>query len=538
MVDSGSYSQQPRLPINPPVTAGLGGLLDIVTLLPKLAALLAKEIDAIPFEDIGTISSQIKGLEDKFATKGIVEPLLANTLGLSQDVIDKAEAQDAIDTLGKLTSDVIDLTAGAAGLSALVKLVLGKHAGNAPEIIANLPSELGLNYFIGGVLHDLVLIAVLRPLEEAINLQHRPARIDFRTLRLMLKQHIIASEAEFRDLLAKQGYPDDIIGKLVQLRDQQLTPGEITSALKAGGITEGDALDRLEQSGYSSSDAQILISSAHHANSSAIDRYRSVARTQFGEGHISEAQFKQILAATGVTGTDIALEIAAGQLEHHAKVSSVTLSELRKLFEDGDLSRDNVLSRLTEHGYSVDDANLVITNWEHEAGTANKGISEQRILSYMMSGVLSKDAAYKMLLSRGLRPEDANLLVNNPEVHGSAHAYTLSPGLIQQAVKEGVLSVDTALVQLSDLHVDTKTANLLLQVATAQSLRNHRRKQGTHILTEGEIKAAFENGLIGPADAHNRLTIAGYSDSDAALVAATWYAAANNKIPDGWVTTA
>src|SRR5207245_8587722 len=183
-------------------------------------------------------------------------------------------------------------------------------------IISRIPQELGLNFFIGSVMHSLTMLAIEQPLLEAINIEHRPTRIDFRTLRLMLRQHLL-TPAELSSWLVKLGHPDELIGKLTALADVNLTAGEITSALAHGTMTEAEALAHLEQAGYTIEQANILITDAHKSNNASASRYRSAARSSFTSGHITETQFRGILQSLGIATTDINYEIAAGQLEHH-----------------------------------------------------------------------------------------------------------------------------------------------------------------------------------------------------------------------------
>jgi hypothetical protein len=520
----------------------MAGPLSPVTDVIKLAEFVGKAVGAATHEidvvasAVGTSpASDIQHYLNTQISHAVIAALITKPLKI-EGVINDAQAQGAVATLESITSLILSIVEDSAVAAQIAKLALGNHGGEgAFEIISRIPQELGLNFFIGSVMHSLTMLAIEQPLLEAINIEHRPTRIDFRILRLMLRQHLL-TPVELSSWLVKLGYPDDLISKLIQLADVNLTAGEITSALAHGTMTEQEALAHLEQAGYTVAQANILIADAHKTNNASASRYRAAARSSYTSGHITETQFRAILSSLGVAATDINYEIAAGQLEHHAKNLSLTLGELKLAFQHGDLAEAAAITKLLEHGYSQPDAQFIINTWTDSAGTKNKGVSENRILAYMQSGVLTPQDAYNRLTSMGVRPEDAHLLVNNPSASGSVYRYNLDPKLVQTALKDGVISVDEANKLLNDLHVNPDEISILIQIATTQTSRAKRSKNNPKVLGEGTIKTAFENGIMTEAAAHRYLSLDGYSDNDATIIIATWYAGINGKPPDGWVT--
>jgi hypothetical protein len=500
----------------------------------KAIGVVGREIDDIA-SAVGTNPvSRLQSIINQRISQAVVSGFITNPLNIA-GVIDQAQAQTAIKTLENITSLILAINEDTAMAALDVKMLLGNHGGDkAFEIVSRIPQELGLNFFIGGVLHDMTMLAIEAPLLEAINIEARPARIDFRTLRLMLRQHLL-NETELRGWLVKMGYPDDLISLLVGLADVTLTASEITSALAHGTMSEQEALTHLEAAGYSSEQAAILIADSHKANSEGATRYRTAARSAFAAGHISESQFRTILSGLGLAQSDVDLEIAAGQLEHHAKNATVTLSQIKLAFEHGDIAQEATISMLADRGYAQADALFIVNAWASTAKTTAKGLTENRILAYMQSGVLTKDTAYKMLIARGMRPEDANLLVDHPSASGSVYKYNLTPTLVQSALKDGAVSVDEATALLTKLQVNPDEIPLLIATSNSQALRAKRAQNNPKTLPEGTIKTAFENSIMSEVAAHRFLTLDGYSDTDATIIIATWFAALNGSPPDGWI---
>lgn len=500
----------------------------------KAVSVVGNEIVAVE-QAVVSGSTDVLGIINNGISRSVVNDLILKPLNISGTDISEANAQQAVDTLVSITSLILTMNEAAAGAAAIAESSLGNHAMRAAFSIASkIPSELGLNFFVGGVLHDMTMLAIEAPLLEALNISARPSRIDFRTLRLMLRQHLL-TEQELTDWLIKLGYPDDLISKLVQLADTVLTNGEIVTAVGHGTMSEADGLAALEKNGLSANDAALLIADAHKSSSEGSTRYRAAARTAFAAAHISVSQFESILTGLGLSQADISLEVAAGQLEQHAKTATITLSQIKLAFEHGDIAQEAAISMLSDKGYAQADALFIVQSWASASAASSKGLSENRILAYMQSGVLTQQQAFNKLTARGMRPEDAQLLVSHPSASGAVYTHNLSPTTVQSALKDGAISVDEATALFKTMNVAPEEIALLIDTANTQAIRAKRAQNNPKSLPEATIKSAFENGIMSEIAAHRFLTIDGYSDTDATITIATWYASKNGAIPNGWV---
>lgn len=465
----------------------------------------------------------------------LIKLILEEPLGIAETP-GPTGTQNAFDVMRRVAGFSLQLELMSFALDFFGKAVFGHRGSEAlSQTLGRLPEELGLNFFIGSVLHDLYITAVGKPLEEAINVAHHPARLDAMTFRRLARLHVI-DEATVREMLDLLGYPDEYKGWLMALADQTLSVSDVQQAYLQGLMSEEQARSWLDKLGFPPDDIDMLIQLyLRRAETQGGDLLRSVARTAYSNRHITEAQFRDRLTEANVPAKSIDLEVEAIKLEQSTARQQLTLDQMKQAYLHGDISRDNLIQRLTDKEYALEDAQLIATAWEQESAKTITVLSESRILQYLLSGVITPAKAYDMLLSLGLRPDDARFIVDHPSATGSTYRYDLTPQIVLSALKDTVISVDYAREKLRELNVEPETADLEIRIAQAQQSRNKKTQQPQKLLTVGDVRELFDNGLIGEAYAVRELTLIGYSDSDSNLLVAGWITKRDGNLPAGWI---
>lgn len=487
---------------------------------------LPAQITAATTEAIGT-------LEQTVGTP-MFDLLVTGAAGIPQSAF-AGQAAEARGMVERMLGFAMGLPIAISEIDIAARALLGDHAPT--ELLTSLgklPEEIGLNYFVGTVLERIFDVAVSQPLEEAIAEIKRPARLQGTELRALLRTKII-DDATGTMLLKRAGYPDDLIPFFLALDRQLLPVGDLQTAYLDGLLTLEDVKSRLGDIGYTAPDADLLTQIyLVRAQTEAGSLYRTIARDAFASNDISEAQFREILTQVHIPPASIDMEIAALTLEKEAGKRHLAVGDVKKAFQEGAMTADQVRSQLSSDGYADDDITQLIALWDEEGKAGKAKVATNRILQYLVSGVLNSADAYSQLVASGMRPQDATFLVDHPGVNGTVYAHGLSEATIISAYKDDIISVDQATALMKQLNIDPAAIDLSIATATKQKQKSGKPKQATKTLDLAQIKEAYDVGIATLPWATRELETIGYSASDADIITATWYAKSEGKVPPGW----
>jgi hypothetical protein len=316
-------------------------------------------------------------------------------------------------------------------------------------------------------------------------------------------------------------------------------PRTVTALIREGVVTDTEALAFFEASGLTPDLAAKYVKSAHvqrqaaHKDVSA-NRIRSVAQRGYLDGHLTEDEYRKLLDEAGLPAGSVDEEVQASNLVRQWGRRSLSLSVIKKLRHDGDIDDAQARQRLIGYGFSEEDAQTQIEEWKSEASQGRSGLSESRILSYLVAGVLTPVEAYDRLVAAGIKSSDATFLVNHPDAGPVARKHGSTANDIVAAYKDDVLTLVEAQAKLEDIGLEPDAAALKLRVANVAKNRGPKPKGPGKALSEAHVLEAFKLGLAADTWALRELSTLGYSDAHAALIVAIEEAKMSSRAPDGW----
>jgi len=530
---------------------GLGSTIATDLKLATILGLLGLEgtdlISAIENEKITSIAdlpaflmSQLEGAvqdTEQQLGKPLWELLVRAPAGLDASAIETGQAAQAVAMIQRMLGFGLALPLITARLETIVKGILGDHAPEGLlEAIRRLPEEIGVNFFIGTVLERVFETAVGTPLEEAIAEQTRPARFDWRVVKLLLTKHQITN-AEALGYLRKIGYRDQDAQKVLQLGEQFLSVADL-QALYLLGLKDAPFIqDYLSQLGYTPEDAAALMDVyLNKAETQGAQQLRTTARAGYLEGKLTEPEYRALLESVNTPKLSIDLEVESANLVISWGRRQLTVANVKTLHDQGHLNDRQALSQLVQLGLVEDDANALIQSWSVTRRASHAPLSVARILSYELGGVLTQSEAVTRLMDTGMKPEDASLLAANPGQLGGVYAHALTPAIVLSALKEGVIDVEGARTKLEALNVAPAAIDLQLQLAVARQVKGAKPKQAHRTITEPQVLEALRAGLVSSGWAATELGVLGYTDADAQLILAIEAFKQTGEIPPGWTT--
>lgn len=313
----------------------------------------------------------------------------------------------------------------------------------------------------------------------------------------------------------------------------------VITLIRDGAITDEQGLAYFAQNGLTEELAQIYLKNAHFTKG-AVHRatisteLRTVARRGYMDGHFNEAQFRQIMGQANVPADVIDQEVQAANLSMQIGRHVFNVAEIKKQRQDGLIGDAQALQRLVVAGWSEEDAQTQINQWNAESTAGRTGLSEARILSYLVAGILTQAQAYDLLLQQGINTANATFLVQHPETVPAVKAHGSSSADIIAAYKDGVLDLATTRQKLIDSGETPEAADLKLQVAHYVLNRGPKPKNQVKNLTEAQIMEAFKAGLVADTWVLRELATLGYTDQSASILVAIEETKLAGTIPASW----
>lgn len=324
-----------------------------------------------------------------------------------------------------------------------------------------------------------------------------------------------------------------------QLADYIPPPRTVVTLVRDGSITDEQALTLFEHGGLNPETAAIYLKNAHFQRTTAHKatvsaELRSVARRGYIEGNLSETQFRQLLEQAALPPESIDQEVRAANLTKQFGRHTFSLSQIKKQRQEGLIDDAQALIRLTAAGWSEADAQAQVAEWNNEARTGRSGLTENRILAYLVGGILTHAQAYDLLVQQGINSANARFLVENPHSVPAVKAHGSSSADIIAAYKDGILDLATTRQKLIDAGDTADAADLKLQVAHYVLNRGPKPKLAHKSLTEAHILEAFRLGFATDTWTLRELVTLGYSDADASLLVAIEETKLKQLAPTSW----
>ena len=225
-----------------------------------------------------------------------------------------------------------------------------------------------------------------------------------------------------------------------------------------------------------------------------------------------------MLAEAETPPESIDLLVAGVQLERDTGRLHLSIAEIKSLFDHAHIDNNEVRQRLGKLGMTDEDIADLLVVWNDGKKAARSGIGTAKILGYLIGEVIDKTTAYNHLIANGMRPQDAQFLVDHPTTHPHVTLKPVSPATVVAAYKDDVLGIDEARAELAKLNISQTQRELLLANATAIITKGKKPKQPTKTLTDGHVLDALKFGLASPTWVERELETLGYSADDASLL--------------------
>jgi hypothetical protein len=487
-----------------------------------------------------------------------------------------SDSSQGVRTIKRLIGFGVLLPLSFTALNSVLRMIGAQRIGDGiAHVGGKIGEEIGLPFAIGMSMSQILQTASARQIEELVNVQLQPNRLDMMTARQLARQHKITKE-QFWAILDLQGYPDDLKELILQLDSQQLALTDLQALWVTGKISREEFVAYCQGLGFTDHDIDLLaIEYIDHAETVASTQYQTLVRTAFTQDRITAAQFSDMMAhlllypqsppgippdgqptyegAPEQVRHQVDLMKAAIEFGKHFGRNQETTAQLKALYLSKHISHNEAVHRLQAMGYSQADARLVMDTWTIPSGTGKPALTTAKVLQYTKSDVFDTQTAYNKLVDLGMKPDDALFLASNPDPKVGPYYPPFSVATVIQAYKDGAATSQEAAAALARLHLTPDAIQQELEIAHWQMQHAttfltsvkpqrfagetpHEYQQALAGYTEYErlrsqIQTLFMAGALGDAETISLLEEIGMLQSDAGFTWAAWYTQAHGTPP-------
>jgi hypothetical protein len=382
---------------------------------------------------------------------------------------------------------------------------------------------LGMHRIGEAATRPLIEVGLMPSVSRWYQEKYRPLRFSAAELRDLYALGEI-SEAQLRSDAAYLGWRNADINEWIKLSYRTLTQGDVFDAYNTGKITDTEAIKRLRALGYNPADIPLLFKinpppEAKTANLATA----TTARAAFREGLIGEAELRSLLAALNMAQreTDLIVDIEKANRTQDTRAAS--LSQIREAWTENVITDPEAVNWLRKANFGAEEVSLLMETWKAANTPTWRKLNVGTITSAYVEGVIGRNAAKTKLIEVGLRDEDAELELNltekrNPAAFGTLPppaARVLSPSTLAELVIVGLITPAVMVSRLVTAGYTVSDATMLAELAMIRGQPSPRE------LPQRTIEQAYKSGVLNRSGATAELLKIGYSASQAALILTT-----------------
>jgi hypothetical protein len=185
-------------------------------------------------------------------------------------------------------------------------------------------------------------------------------------------------------------------------------PRTVTALLRAGSITQAQALDLFHKAGLSTELAAAYVADASHAKVATEKQLTKDQVTQlYTERLITKDQATSMLAALHYTAPESALILQLGDLQRHQRVYNAGITRIGTLYIGRKLEAAAASAALDSLGVPAAQRDEYLTVWALERAANLKILSEATIATAWKYGAITDQDALSMVEAHGYTPFDA-----------------------------------------------------------------------------------------------------------------------------------
>jgi hypothetical protein len=316
------------------------------------------------------------------------------------------------------------------------------------------------------------------------------------TTTILAWQRGIITEADVDRAILQGPLRREWIPVAKNLRWQPLSASDAADAVNQGHMTLAHAQQVARENGLKPEDFQVIIDNA------GIPPGPQEALDWVSRGIITPAEFETIFLESRIKNKYIGLYL-------ESRTRLLTLAEVRLLYRDGAMSKDQAITRLQSIGFSPENAAIIVNGASAQRTAKARDLTRDQVISLYRDRIITRDDAATMLDAMGWDAQEANWLIDLADMQ-RFETFTnaaLSRTRSQYVARKIDANQASAAMDALAIAPDARDSYI--------ALWDIERDVVTKELTTAEVIQAARKGIITVDDARNRLLGQGYAPDDA-----------------------
>lgn len=184
------------------------------------------------------------------------------------------------------------------------------------------------------------------------------------------------------------------------------------------------------------------------------------------------------------------------------------------MVRNGSLTDTQAATELAKSGLGADLAAAYIAEGHQVAATTDKSLTQTAVLDLYSARIISADDAHGLLVALNYAPDNATYLIELADLRRSIAAVNTAVARVHTLYVGHKINRDAALSVLTALKVPGDQVKEIVTTWDLEESVNVRQ------LTEAQIVAAWDKGVISTTEAVSELTTIGYTARDATILLA------------------
>lgn len=372
------------------------------------------------------------------------------------------------------------------------------------EIKGTFDWSMGLGWLSWASTSAYINNLVVKPLEQYIKEKYRPDDLSKSDYEDALR-YLLVSVKEYEEFLAKQGLPDNKIRILKRRLAYELFNSHLKTLLHYNIVDTASVYNLLRELGIDDDNATKLLLSAFKtpSESKILDWYK--------QNVIAKGKALEWLQYLGYSR-----ELAEFILTHISKEKStkdrdLTKSDIKQMYIRGIITQDQARDFLIKLGYDENEAQLLLELWKTELTNREKTLTYSQIKQLYLNNLIGREEAIKYLNELGYSPNDIEYILKLWDLEKQKRHLKLNLSVIHQAYRYNVISEQEAVQYLQQLGYSQQAIQLYIKIWNEEKKKEPKKPSASFILR------LFSYGIITAQEAVNKLVELGYDVQTAQL---------------------
>lgn len=222
----------------------------------------------------------------------------------------------------------------------------------------------------------------------------------------------LITEAQGLQALYESRIKNSWVPTYMKSRHETMPPETVRLMYSRGAITAADASRRLQMRGYSAADAAIILDGASaEKTASSRDLTQAQIRELYTDRAIGRDDASAWLQTLGYEADEAVWILELADLQRVRRFFTAATNRVRAAYVAGRVDVNDASALLDRVGIPADQRDDMLDLWDIERDTTSKALTPAQVVSAVKKGIIDVAAGMRRLVGQGYAADDAAILL-------------------------------------------------------------------------------------------------------------------------------